>query len=331
VIPQRVLDRFQLQERLGSGGFGTVYRGWDERLERPVAVKTFEGERARDPRVVREAQAAARLAHPGIVALFELGSDAERTYLISELVEGRTLAALGRAGELSDRDVAEIGAELCSALRHAHDAGVVHRDIKPHNILVAERSGRAKLMDFGIAHVLGAETLTRTGDVMGTIAYMAPEQADGERAGPRADVYSLALTLYECWAGSHPVARRSPAATARAIGGLLPSLGEARPELPPELIATIDLCLLPEPEERPGLEELAGELEDAAPHLSRAPLRAIAEPAWRGRGAALAGRLLWLGVPALIPLAGVQTAAAAAVLLLLATLIHRAASRPLPA
>jgi serine/threonine protein kinase len=328
VIPERVLNRFRLIERLGSGGFGTVYRGWDERLERPVAVKTFEGERARDPRVVREAQAAARLNHPGIVTLFELGSDAERTYLVSELVEGQTLAARGRAGDLSDREVARLGLDLCAALAHAHAAGVVHRDVKPQNVLVAGRTGRAKLMDFGIAHVLGGETLTRTGDVLGTIAYMAPEQAEGERAGTAADVYSLALTLYECWSGEHPVARRTPAATARAIGSGVASLAEARPDLPAALVETIDDCLLADPAGRPTLAELAAELEDALPELSRAPLGVRAEPRQRP---AIAGRLAWLGVPALIPLAGGEAAAAAAVLLLLATLIHRATTRPLPA
>lgn len=267
---ERVLDRFELLERLGSGGFGTVYRGWDERLERPVAVKVIEGGDADRPRVLREAQAVARLNHPGIVALYELGDDGTRAYLVSELVEGRTLAELHESGALSDRDVAAIGADLCEALDHAHSRGVVHRDIKPHNVLVSDYTAQAKLMDFGIARLLDGRQLTATGDVVGTIAYMAPEQADGDRVSEPADVYSLALTLYECWTGRNPVAAGSPAATARRLGRRLSPLDRLRPDLPAELSAALDASLDPDPEARVAVGELEDALRLALPLLDEA-------------------------------------------------------------
>ena len=131
-----VLDRFCLAEELGRGAFGTVYRARDERLQREVAVKVLDrGPGSR--RVLREAQAAARLNHPSIVTLYELGEDDSAIYLVSELVDGETMRELLRAGRLSDRDVAEVGADVCEALAHAHERGVVHRDVKPENVAVA--------------------------------------------------------------------------------------------------------------------------------------------------------------------------------------------------
>lgn len=263
-----VMDRFRLEERIGSGGMGTVYRAFDERLQRPVAVK--EVMVGAPERVVREAQAAARLNHPGIVALFEFGVEGHRAMLVSELVSGATLDELARRGELCDRDVAELGADVCEALEHAHERGVVHRDLKPQNVIAREDTGagrRAKLMDFGIASLAGSATLTATGEVVGTLAYMSPEQAEGEHAGPESDIYSLALTLYECWAGENPARRSSPAQTARAMGSELPRLEEYRPDLPAELCSAIDACLDPAPERRAPLSGLYHALHAAAPEL----------------------------------------------------------------
>ena len=215
MVGEVVLGRFRIEERIGSGGFGTVYRAWDDRLQRPVAVKVIDREHGA-PRVTREAQAVARLTHRNIATLYELASDGQRAFLVSELIEGDTLRSLGRRGELTDRLVARIGADSAAALTAAHRAGVVHRDVKPENIMVSARE-EAKLVDFGIARIAGEKTLTATGAVVGTLAYMAPEQADGLRPGPAADVYSLALTLYECLCGEHPLLREGPAATARLI------------------------------------------------------------------------------------------------------------------
>ncbi|MGZ5375019.1 MAG: serine/threonine-protein kinase [Solirubrobacterales bacterium] len=271
MVGERILSRFTLEERLGSGGFGTVYRAWDERLQRAVAVKVIESG-ARGGRVLREAQAAARLGHPGIVTLYELAREDSRAYLVTELVEGGTVAELSRRGELSDSEIAGLGAEACEALAHAHAQGVVHRDVKPQNILVAERPRQAKLVDFGIARLLDEATMTASGDVLGTLAYMAPEQAEGRRPGPAADVYSLSLTLYETWAGEHPLLRGSAAATARAIGEPVPSLAELRPDLPAELVEEIDAALEPDPERRPSAARLGDVLERWSRTLSRRAL-----------------------------------------------------------
>ncbi len=262
------MERFRVIERIGTGGMGTVYRAYDERLEREVALKQLED--SEPDRVLREAQAAARLNHPSIVTLYELGEHAGRAVLVSELVSGQTLARLEHDGMLCDRDVGEITADLCDALAHAHRRGIVHRDIKPQNVIVAtdRRAGRrAKLMDFGIARIAGSPTLTAAGEVVGTLAYMSPEQADGELAGPPTDVYSLALTAYECWAGTNPVAGATPAQTARRIGTAVAPLRASRPDLPEGLADTIDACLEPEPELRPTPEELRECLEAEIPGL----------------------------------------------------------------
>ena len=274
------MDRFRLLERVGSGGMGTVYRAFDERLQRQVAVKEITSS---DPaRVTREAQAAARLNHPGIVTLYELGSEGGRALLVSELVEGATLSELARCGDLCDREVAEFGADVCEALAHAHERGVIHRDVKPQNVIVRVDDGagrRGKLMDFGIASLLGAPTLTATGEVVGTLAYMAPEQAAGLSVSEASDIYSLALTLYECWTGANPVAGDTPAQTARQIGGSIPSLRDYRPDLPTHLTDCLDACLEPDPQVRPPLEELDQHLDASIPRLDAH----AAVPVWEDR------------------------------------------------
>jgi len=270
LVGSLVLDRFLIERRIGSGGFGTVYEAWDGRLERPVAVKAIDsGAGAGSGRVLREAQAAARLNHPGIVTLYEMGEEGGNALLVTELVEGATLDSLNREQVLSDREIGEIGADLCEALDHAHTRSVVHRDIKPQNVLVTEEGEpHAKLMDFGVARVTDAAGLTAAGDVVGTLAYMAPEQAEGRPdVGPEADVYSLALVLYECWGGEHPYRRATPAATARAIGERPRPLRRLRPDLPRELTEAIDACLQARPTRRPDLEQLGETIEESLEHL----------------------------------------------------------------
>lgn len=270
MVGSLVLNRFLIERRIGSGGFGTVYEAWDGRLERPVAVKAIESAGScSSGRVLREAQAAARLNHPGIVTLYEMGEEDGNALLVTELVDGTTLAQLNRDGALSDREVGEIAADLCEALAHAHSRAVVHRDIKPQNVLVTEEGEpRAKLMDFGVARLTDAAALTAPGDVVGTLAYMSPEQAEGNTAGPEADVYSLALMLYECWSGEHPTRRSTPAATVRAIGGRLRPLRRLRPDLPRELSEMLDACLQTRPDRRPTLEELGETIEDSLDQLA---------------------------------------------------------------
>src|ERR671914_1910816 len=289
-----ILGRYRMERRLGAGAFGVVWLAWDEKLEREVAVKVIPRERGGGERVEREARAAARLNHPGIVAIYELASDEHDVYLVSELVRGRTLAELTQAGAISGPDGARIGTALCDALDHAHQRGVIHRDVKPQNVMVladpAAGAGFAKLADFGVAHVASGDALTRTGDVVGTLAYMAPEQAEGARTTPAGDVYSLALTLYEAWTGSNPVRAGGPAATARRLGRPLPSLAATRRDLPLELCDAIDDALDIDPARRPTPRELRPELAAAEPALADegglvepATLRRVGLPTTEGR------------------------------------------------
>ena len=261
-----MLGRYKLIERLGSGGFGVVWRAHDDMLGRDVALKRIwlgpEGDRER---ASREAHATARLSHPAIVALYEACVVEDAFYLISELVEGATLAELIADDALADEEVLEIGLALTSALTHAHARGVIHRDIKPQNVLVPDPGQRgsqaAKLTDFGGASLVGEEALTRTGDVLGTLAYMAPEQSEGAPVGEEADLYALALVLYEALAGFNPVRGATPAATARRIGRPLESLARVRRDLPRELAEVLDDALAPAPEDRGSLEHLQSIIE----------------------------------------------------------------------
>lgn len=268
VVGSLILERFRIEEHLGTGSFGSVHRAWDVRLQRHVAIKAIPSPNGENAFVMREAQAAARLAHPSIVTLYELGYAADTAYLVTELVEGQTLREAIEEGDLSDREIAEIGADLCEALDHAHDRGVIHRDLKPSNILISEPEGLAKLMDFGVASLGDEAGLTAPGDVVGTLAYMSPEQADGAGVGPESDLYSLCLVLYECFSGINPNRRRSPAATVRAIGTRPQPLARLRPDLPIELCEAIDAGLEPDPETRIGIGELGHLLEDCLGMLS---------------------------------------------------------------
>jgi hypothetical protein len=273
-----VLERYRLHRRLGSGAFGTVWMARDERLERDVAVKVLARERVLGGRFEREARAAARLAHPGIVTLYEAAVDDEGAYLVSELVRGDTLDSLLDAGRLSDRDIVAIAIVLCDALEHAHAQGVVHRDVKPSNVLVPESPAgvgaarvTAKLTDFGVARVIDSEGLTNTGDVIGTLAYMAPEQAEGLEAGAPADLYSLALVIYEALTGVNPVRATTAFARARRLGAHLPPLRRQRRDLPGELGRSIDRALRPRPRERGTVADLRGALRASRPVLGDEP------------------------------------------------------------
>jgi len=279
-----VLGRYRLLERLGAGGFGVVWRAHDELLHREVAVKRISLGAGGDPvdseRATREALAGARLAHPAIVVLHEACAAEDAFYLISELVHGDTLAELIAARALADEELLEIGLALSEALDHAHARGVIHRDVKPQNVLVPhhpdERGAVAKLADFGGARLTEEDALTRTGDVLGTLAYMAPEQSEGRAATEATDLYALALVLYEGFSGVHPVRGSTPAATARRIGALVAPLERRRGDLPVALTEAIDLALAPEAERRGTLEDLHLAIEEAL-------VRGLRRPG-RGRG-----------------------------------------------
>jgi eukaryotic-like serine/threonine-protein kinase len=313
--PSLALGRYRLGQRIGAGGFGTVYEAVDERLGRAVAVKAIPSDGRADERARREAHAVARLDHPGIVSVFDAGEEDGSRFLVSELVRGATLAQLEAAGAVSDRDVLRIGLALADALAHAHERGVIHRDVKPQNVMVPEHPrspyGAAKLTDFGVAHLAGDEPLTRTGDVVGTLAYMAPEQAAGEPVDEHCDLYSLGLVLYEALTGVNPVRAGSPAATLRRVGQVQPSLRMKRADLPPELCEALDRTLLPQPQERGELLDLADALAEALPDVSDEggtvtphPLEDVYElPPWGARVAAAVGTglLVALALAGLLP------------------------------
>ncbi len=285
--PTLVMDRYRLTKRLGSGAFGTVWSARDERLDRDVAVKVLPRERVIHARFEREARAAARLQHPAIVTLYEAAVDDEGAYLVSELVRGRTLDALLEQGKLSDREILEVGVSLCDALAHAHAQGVIHRDVKPSNVLVPSRHGgggwvggnqfgdRAKLTDFGVAHVIGGATLTHTGDIVGTLAYMAPEQADGREVGPEADLYSLALVLYEALTGVNPQEQGR-----RRHSAFVPPLRRQRRDVDRRLAAGIDRALRPRPFERGAVLDLRQALLGSLDQVDDTP--GVVAPGWRG-------------------------------------------------
>ena len=228
-------------------------------------MKVLPRSRVIHQRFEREARAAARLQHPAIVTLYEAAVDDEGAYLVSELVRGRTFDQMLASGKLSDREILEIGVNLCEALDHAHAEGVIHRDVKPSNILVSNRSsnvaGRAKLTDFGVAHVVGGDSLTRTGDVIGTLAYMAPEQAEGREVTPSSDLYSLALVIYEALTGVNPLQGvHRPGARSRRLGAFVPPIRRQRRDLPRSLAAGIDAALRPRASERGTLPDLRAAL-----------------------------------------------------------------------
>ena len=252
-----VLDRYESLGVIGRGGMGVVWRAQDVHTGEYVAVKRVRAEGAR---AEREAMASAQLRHPAIVRLIEAEAGPEGWIIVSELVEGADLRAVLRTGDVPELDIARFAGSIVRGLAHAHQHGVVHRDVKPANILCPadpRRAGAwAKLTDFGVAALAGAETLTAVGDVVGTMAYMAPEQARGDRAGAPADVYALAVVVYEALAGVNPRRGTTAAETAARALASMPPLSRYRPDLPSAIHGAIDHCLELDPGHRGGLAEL---------------------------------------------------------------------------
>ncbi|HBT20050.1 MAG TPA: protein kinase [Peptococcaceae bacterium] len=201
--------RYAIIEKLGSGGMSIVYKGEDLLLGRTVAVKVLKEQFSKDKAFVdrfrREAQAGARLSHPNIVSIFDVGMDEGRHFLVMEFVEGQTLKEYlqERGGILEEEEVIQIGIQICEALEHAHENGLFHRDIKPHNIL-RTNSGKVKVADFGIARACGSETVTFAGSMIGSVHYFSPEQAKGYPTDNRTDIYSASAVLYELATGVLP-------------------------------------------------------------------------------------------------------------------------------
>lgn len=264
-----VLNRYELMEQIGRGGFSTVFRAYDSKMGREVAVKAVARTEELTGRATREAMAAAKLGHPHIVTVFELAQDDHEVYIVTELVRGRTLGRRLLGGGLSDREFTEILLQVLEALGHAHDQGVIHRDIKPENIMIVEDRGfsRAKVMDFGIAQLENTQRLTRHGDVVGTISYMSPEQANGQPVSGATDVYSAALTLYECLTGANPFRAATAAETIGKIQAGAQPLMQVRPDLPEELSHLVEEAMEPNPQLRLDLRSFAAGLGQVMPEL----------------------------------------------------------------
>lgn len=246
--------RYRVTERIGSGGMADVYKAVDEVLGRTVAIKVLHERYAAEPNFVarfrQEAQAAANLSHPNIVNIYDWGRDGDTYYIVMEYVAGTDLKSLvQQRGPLDPRKVAEYGAQVCSALAVAHGYDVIHRDIKPHNIVLTPE-GTVKVMDFGIARA-GNTTMTQTGSVLGTAQYISPEQAQGRTLGPASDLYSLGVTLYELVTGKLPFDADTPVAVAlKQVNEQPRPPRELRPSIPPDLDAIIMRALRKDPAER---------------------------------------------------------------------------------
>jgi serine/threonine-protein kinase len=268
--------RYRVEGRLGVGGMSTVLLALDERLERHVAVKLLAEHLADDPTFVsrfrREALAAARLVHPNIVQVFDSGFDqsAHQHFIVMEYVPGQSCAEILRdRGHLDIEQADDIITQACRGLDYAHRNGVVHRDVKPGNLLVSE-SGVVKLADFGIARATGQSSITQVGSVLGTAAYLSPEQARGEEAGPQADLYSLGVVAYQLLSGRLPYEANSLAELALKQQRESPiPLQRINPHVPTALSEAVAVTISVVPEERPRTAgELAEMIADGAAGIS---------------------------------------------------------------
>jgi hypothetical protein len=268
-----VLGRYRPLRPLGSGGSGSVWLCHDEQARMNVALKIIAREGRAEPRAEREVEAATRLRHPNCLRAYGLEADDRHLYISYEYVPGITLRQALRSRQLGDDGAIESAAQVLDGLAFAHARGIVHRDVKPSNVLVAEEDDfSVRLFDFGLAQLADADTLTAVGDVPGTLAYISPERLHGEQAGPPADVWAVGVLLWEALAGHHPFWRESPLETGEEIKTGAPSIREARPDLPDRVVAAVDAALEVEPAARPSAAGLARELRDA--WWERSPRRA---------------------------------------------------------
>jgi len=344
--PQRVLGRYDLIEVIGRGATSRVYRALDRATGHEVAVKEIPVDLGLEKRVAAEIRAAARLQHESVVRMLDWGEDTESLYLVSELVDGPSLEAVYSGAPPGDRATAEMAADVFEALDHAHERGVIHRDIKPANILV-DYHGHARVDDLGVARLSGETGMTQTGGVVGTMAYMAPEQATGEQVTGAADVWAATLVLYEGLTGRNPLLGGSPADTARrAALGEIPPIRNLRPDLPPRLAKAIDAGLARHPQARPDAARMAKIVRDEARALPEGRgKRAVAllsgpmPPILTGAGAGLLGGFIaesglstgplgTLGIAVLAGAIGAWRAPLAALALVLLAGLAMAAAAP---
>lgn len=271
-MSQMLANRYELMEKIGEGGMAVVYKARCTFLDRWVAIKILRDQYANNPEFVdrfqREARAAARLAHPNIVSIYDVGEDQGRHFIVMEYVQGENLKDyLSRRGPLAPQTVAEMGQQVAAALAHAHCRGIIHRDIKPHNLLVSPE-GQVKVTDFGIARAAAASSLTETGVVLGSVHYFSPEQAQGGAVDARSDTYALGVVLYELLTGVPPFTGDSPIAIALShLDSEPPAVAELCPYVPEDLEQAIMKAMAKDPAHR---YQTAGELNRAlAPAASR--------------------------------------------------------------
>jgi hypothetical protein len=258
-----VLGRYRPLRPLGTGGSGSVWLARDEQTGLDVALKIVPREGKAGTRAEREAEAASRLRHPSCQRAYGFGRDSQHVYIAYEYTPGRTFREALRGGELDDATAVEAAAKMLDGLAHAHSRGIVHRDVKPSNVLLAEHDGSVRLLDFGLARLPQAETLTAVGDVPGTLAYIAPERLGGRPATAAADVWAVGVLLWEALAGRHPFWQSSLIDTARAIEQGAAPLATERPDLPRPLLAAVDRALDLDPARRPAAGVLAQSLRTA--------------------------------------------------------------------
>jgi predicted Ser/Thr protein kinase len=323
----QAIKHYQVEELLGQGGMGVVYRARDTRLGRPVALKVLPPEFTRDQdrkgRFLQEARAAAAVTHPSIAQVYDVDEGPEGLFIAMELVEGKTVKALIQGRELDLLGALEIATQVGGGLQKAHEAGVVHRDIKPENIVVTP-DGHAKILDFGLAKLLEPtapqapegishmETLAKTqaGFVLGTLRYMSPEQARGQAVDHRSDIFSLGIVLYEMVTGQLPFSGTTALDTLHAIAfEETRPMTALRPNLPPSLQRVVTRCLRKRPQDRyPDAKELVGDLKTIQREVesgisSKAPLGARLQEQWASLRDRTLGEWLLPGLALVIALA----------------------------
>jgi serine/threonine protein kinase len=292
-----VTSRYRIERELGHGGMAVVYLAQDEELQRPVALKVLAEQLVGDAvfraRFVREARHAGRLSHPNIVRVYDAGEDDRRPFIVMEYVPGQTLAECGR---LDATRVIDLGVQACAGLQHAHDAGLIHRDVKPGNLLL-RNDGVLKIADFGIARAAEATRQTQVGTLLGTAAYLAPELIAGKDATAASDVYALGAVLYELLTGRPPYTFASLAELAtKQNEGLIVPVCDLEPSVPAQVEAAVMHALARDPEFRPpSAADLGNELAESVeqPTVTLPERRYVSVP----------GRSAWLWLAAAVAVA----------------------------
>ncbi|HET7856387.1 MAG TPA: protein kinase [Gaiellaceae bacterium] len=273
MVGELIAGRYELEQLVGAGGMSSVFRAHDSLLERTVALKILHEQFSRDEDYVerfrREARSVAQLAHPNIVTVIDRGEQDGRQFIVFEYVDGANLKERCRGGALPLDEVLDVAIQTARALAFAHDRGIVHRDVKPQNVLLDDE-GQAKVTDFGIARSLDVQGVTQTGTVLGTSDYIAPEQARGERVSPKTDIYSLGAVLYELLTGEVPYPGDNFVAIAmRHVHDPVPSVLDRRPDCPSRLDSVVRRAMAKDPDERfESMNDLLGELEACRAELA---------------------------------------------------------------